>query len=90
MPTFQPPSADTLPATVAGIPGNGAAYLLLRHFKSRARGQSVLRIGGVYGTYEHPTQDEIEAASEVYLGGHTYEVSDAVGSALTAAGYTVT
>lgn len=88
-PTFHPPTADTLPPTVKGLPGNGAAYLLLRHFKSRARGRTVLKTAGVYATVDNPTQEQLDAATEVYLGGHVYTVSDAVATALAAAGYTV-
>lgn len=90
MPTFQPPYADTLPPTVPGIPGNDpAAYRLLRHFKNRAHGQTVLLLDGAYVTLEHPSQNQLDAATEVYLGGHVYEVSDGVAASLTAAGFTV-
>lgn len=90
-PIFQPPTADTLPPTVPGIPGNDpVAYRLLRHFKNRAHGQTVLKTAGVYRTVEHPSQDELDAASEVYLGGHIYTVSATTAAALEAAGYTTT
>lgn len=86
---FEPPYADTLPPTVKGLPGNGAAFLLLRHFKSRARGRSVLKTGGVYVTVDYPTEDEIDAADEAYIGGHVYVVDDETAAALEAAGYTL-
>lgn len=88
-PIFQPPYADTLPPTVKGLPGNGAAFMLLRHFKSRARGRSVLKVDGVYVTVDDPSQDQIDAATEAYIGGHVYTVTQSVADALTAAGYTV-
>lgn len=86
---FEPPYADTLPPTVKGLPGNGVAYRLLRHYKSRARGRSVLKLDGVYVTLDYPSEDQIDAASEAYIGGHVYVVSDEVAAALVAAGYTV-
>ena len=90
-PIFQPPYADTLPPTVPGIPGNDpAAYRLLRHYKNRAHGQTVLLVDGAYVTREHPSQDELDAATEVYLGGHIYEVSETVATALEAAGFETT
>ena len=54
------------------------------------RSLSVLKINGEYYEMQYPSQDEIELASEVYLGGHTYEVSSAEAADLTAAGYIVT
>lgn len=61
-----------------------------RHYKNRARGVTVLKIGGVYVDKSYPDANEIAAAEEVYLGGHVYPVSDEIAAALTAAGYTVT
>ena len=84
MAVFIPPVADLTPPVVAERhPGN----MLFRHYKSRACGKSVLRTGGVYRTVINPSQDQIAAASEVYLGGHVYEVDVATAAALTAAGY---
>lgn len=71
-------------------PVDPLAQRLMRHFKNRARGQSVLRIDGVYVTIETPTQAQVDSATEYYAGGHVYEVSAAVASALEAAGYTTT
>lgn len=86
MAVFVPPTADLLPPVVAHRdPGNA----LFRHYKNRAQGMSVLKIDGVYQTIVTPSQEQIDAASEVYLGGHFYEVSASVASALTAAGYSV-
>jgi hypothetical protein len=91
-PTFEPPTADLLPPTLPNRRAEGierAAFLLLRHFKSKARGVSVLKIGGTYVNKSYPSQDEIDSATEVYLGGHVYEVSSDVATALEAAGYEV-
>lgn len=92
MPIFNPPTADLTPP-VPAVPEPGVdprAMRLLRHYKSRACGRSVLKIGGVYQTIDTPTQEQINSATEVYLGGHVYTVSDATAAALTAAGYVVT
>ncbi len=53
------------------------------------RGLSVLKLNGVYETVDGPTTDQMAAASEVYLGGHVYYVTETVAAALTEAGYTV-
>jgi hypothetical protein len=50
---------------------------------------SVLKIDGEYVEIREPSQDEEALATEVYIGGHEYIVSDEVGAALTAAGYEV-
>lgn len=96
MPTFQPPVAfDNPPIYVNGqdyrYPARpfGPAQALMRHFGGQARGRSVLKIGGVYQTIDTPSTDQCASATEVYLGGHIYEVSDDVAIALDEAGYTV-
>lgn len=85
MATFIPPTADLTPPIQ--VEHRGPAFALFRHYKSRACGKSVLKIDGTYTTVVNPTVDQINAATEVYLGGHVYEVSDAVATALAAAGY---
>lgn len=91
MPTFQPPYADTVPPVLPkGSPEQDPlAYRLMRHYGPRARGRTVLRIGGTYGTYDEPSESLIDTATECYLGGHVYQISDDVAAALTAAGYAV-
>ena len=74
--------------TPTGLATDRLANRLLAHYKPRARGVSVLRIDGVYQSVQYPTQDQCDAASEVYLGGHVYSVSEAVAAALEAAGFT--
>lgn len=86
MATFIPPTADLVPPILPEPhPGNA----LFRHYKRRAQGQSVLKINGTYQTIVTPSQEQIDSATEVYLGGHVYEITAAVATALTAAGYTV-
>lgn len=92
MPTFQPPTADTVSPVYAGEPDpvrptHPLARRLFRHFKLRACGRTVLKIDGEYATYDNPLDTDVARASEVYLGGHVYSVSDDVAAALTAAGY---
>lgn len=92
MPTFEPPYVDTVPPVYVGgqdryRPVPALSQRLMRHFKSRARGRTVLLIDGVYATYDTPSQDTINVATEVYQGGHVYTVTDAQAAALTAAGY---
>jgi hypothetical protein len=51
------------------------------------RGISVLRIDGVYSSYRYPSLQEINTASEVYIGGHSYIIDESVKTLLTSAGY---
>lgn len=86
MPTFSPPVAYSRPPVLpVPHPGNR----LMRHFGAQAVGQTVYKSGGVWVTKQYPSQSELDAASEVYLGGHIYEVSDDQAVALVAAGFTV-
>jgi hypothetical protein len=55
----------------------------------RPKGVSVLKISGTYLTQEYPTDIQIAEATEVYMGGMAYIVSDAQAVALVAAGYQV-
>lgn len=87
MPTFVPPTADTVQNYRADA--DPVAKAFGRHFKLRACGKTVIKEDGVYRTKSYPTQAELEAADAYYLGGHIYEVSAAEATALTAAGFTV-
>lgn len=58
-------------------------------FGEVAREASVLRIAGTYVTVEGPTTQQLESASEVWLGGHVNVVSAGQAAALVLAGYTV-
>jgi len=75
-----------IPPTVSEGPIGGHR---LFYFYEMDRGESVLKIDGVYYQIRTPSQDEIDSATEVYLGGHEYPVSDAVAAELIAAGYEV-
>jgi hypothetical protein len=87
MPTFIPPIVRDVPPL--DVTAKGLAARLFRHYGPYPRGRSVLRIGGVYLTFDTPSQELIDTATEVYLGGHIYEVTAEVADALTLAGYTV-
>ena len=51
------------------------------------RGISVLRVDGVYSSFRYPSQTQTDEASEVYLGGHVYDIDDQTRTRLIAAGY---
>ena len=48
---------------------------------------AVLKIDGSYVTVEDPSTDQLDAATEVYMGGHVNEVDATTGAALVLAGY---
>lgn len=85
MPVFVPPTADTTPPIQ--VEHRGPALRLFRHYKNRACGRSVLKIDGTYATYDQPNANQVASATEVYLGGHVYEIDAATATALTTAGY---
>lgn len=86
MPTFEPPTY----ATNAGQPGH-PGHKLFRRYTWQA-GYSVLITDGVATPHPgvvSPTQDDIDAADDVFLGGHIYEVTSEQKTILETAGYTV-
>lgn len=85
MVVFQPPVAFTQPRVLPST--KGPARALWRRYSARPVGRTVLKINGTYGVYDTPTIDQVASASEVYQGGHVYEVDDATAAALTAAGF---
>lgn len=93
MPTFNPPTEDTVPPVYLSEPDRfypvpRLSRRLFRHYKNRARGVTVLKDGGTYTEVRSPSSDEIEAADAAYLGGHCNVVSTAEATLLQAAGYT--
>lgn len=48
---------------------------------------TLLKNGAFYVLVEGPADEDVALADVVYLSGHSYLVSDAEASALTAAGY---
>lgn len=61
----------------------------MAHVAPMPRGLWVLKVDGVYGTYDYPLDTLIASATEVYRGGTVNPVSDTTAAALEAAGYTV-
>ncbi len=87
-PTSYPPGTEARQP----VPVDRSTNRMFSHYNrtvGRARGRSVLRVGGVYSTVDTPDTNQVAAATEYYAGGHVYEVTSEVASALTAAGYTV-
>lgn len=85
MPTFTPPIVHDVPRVLPET--RGVPFLLMRHYSELPRGRTVVKVGGVYSTVDNPEQSLLDVATEVYLGGHIYTITDAVATALTAAGY---
>lgn len=50
-------------------------------------GQNLLVTGATYRLSQFPTDEELATADTAYLGGHIYNVTDAVASQLSAAGF---
>lgn len=78
---FRPPTVDEGPA----VPGSA----LMRFYKI-TQGITILDNSGVYSRVRYPIVDETTAATNVYMGGHEYVVSDATKAALIAGGVGVT
>lgn len=85
MPIFIPPIALDNPPVLPET--RGIARRLFRFYGPWPRGRSVIKVDGVYQTVDTPDQLTLATATEVYLGGHEYPVSQEVADALTAAGY---
>jgi len=78
---FRPPTVDEGPA----VPGSA----LMRFYKI-TQGVTILDSNGTYRAVRFPTIDETTAATNTYMGGHEYVVSDATKAALIAGGVGVT
>jgi len=85
MPIFEPPIVNDNPSVQ--LDTKGIKYRLFKFYGPYPRGRSVLKIDGTYRTVDFPDQITLASASEVYLGGHIYTVTQAVADALIAAGY---
>ena len=59
----------------------------LFQFYEQDRGVTVVRDGSEFYEVRYPSEDELRAASEYWLGGVTHTVSDETAALLTAAGY---
>jgi hypothetical protein len=76
---FAPPTVDQGPA--------GGHWLFWRY--NLKRGITVYKIGNTYYEEQYPSQDDLDQASVVYLGGHEHYVTSAQKADLESAGYTV-
>ena len=105
--TFTPPVVETVDWTKGvdtqwrnGTRVEVPTSKVWRHFTPGARGQTVVRIGGVYQTVTNVTQTLMSSADTiafpggsgpaVFLGGHETRVTAEIAVELVAAGYTVT
>jgi len=76
---FAPPTVEYGPA--------GGHWLFYRY--PLKHGITVYKVGNSWYEEEYPSQDDLNEASVVYLGGHEHYVTLAERNALIAAGYTV-
>jgi hypothetical protein len=76
---FAPPVLEYGPA--------GGHWLFYRY--TLKHGVTVYKVGNSWYEEEYPSQDDLETASVVYLGGHEYYITLSEKTALEAAGYTV-
>ena len=76
---FVPPVLEYGPA--------GGHWLFYRY--SLKHGVTVYKIGASWYEEEYPSQDDLDEASVVYLGGHEHYVTAAQKADLESAGYTV-
>jgi len=65
----------------------GGNWLFARY--TRKQGVTVYRLDGEFYEDRFPTQDDLDLADLVYLGGHEYYVTLTEKNALQSAGYTV-
>lgn len=90
MPVFMGPTVADVPRILPDT--RGPARRLMRHYSPLERGRSVVFVNGHYVTVDVPEQsllDTLVQGETYFLGGHEYEVSDAVAAALIADGYEV-
>ena len=76
---FIPPVLEYGPA--------GGNWLFYRY--KLKHGVTVYKIGASWYEEEYPSQDDLDEASVVYLGGHEHYVTSAQKADLESAGYTV-
>lgn len=77
MPSFSPPGS--LEQVLSPHPLFGRLRI--------ERGVSILKSGSTYTQVRGPSDEQMEAADVVYLGGYTYTISAGEAAALTSAGY---
>lgn len=75
----------TTPTVSEGPAGEGRLFGRYR----LVRGVTVLKIDGEYYEIRFPSAEEVAEADVAYIGGYSYEVSEAEKQQLEAAGYDV-
>jgi hypothetical protein len=75
----------TTPTVSDGPLGDGPLFERFR----LTRGVSVIKVDGEYYELRNPSSEEVAEAEAFYLGGITYDVTEAEKASLEAAGYTV-
>ena len=75
----------TTPTISEGPAGEGRLFSRYR----LVRGISVLKIDGEYYQLRNPSAEEVASAEVAYIGGYSYEVSEAEKTQLEAAGFDV-
>ena len=75
----------TTPTVSEGPAGTGRLFSRYR----LVRGISVLKVDGEYYQVRYPSAEEVAEAEIAYIGGYSYEVSEAEKQQLEAAGYHV-
>ena len=73
----------TTPTEEYGPAGGGRLFIRYK----LTRGLTLIRNLGVWSTTAFPTEDVLKEADMYYLGGHEYEISQAVYDQLVSAGY---
>ena len=78
---FSPPYVEETPDNARGV---------FRYLLKIRNGISISKANGVYFQDRYPSQDNIDTYEEFYAGGHKHSVSEAVKTAIIAAGVGVT
>lgn len=85
---FEPPTVNDVPTVLPDT--RGRARDLMKWYKPRARGRTVIKVNGAYETVDAASvPDLVNTADVVYLGGHIYTIDQDAAAELVAAGYTV-
>jgi hypothetical protein len=101
LPTFTPPTRSDWTFADGVGRRDPSARRFWSHYGAQPRGRSVLKIAGVWTTLDYPTTDQVNAATAIvntqgervpgaFIGGHEYDITDAVEAELIAAGYDTT
>jgi hypothetical protein len=59
----------------------------MRHYSLLHRGRSVVKLSGTWTTTDEPDSTGLTEGVDLFLGGHVYDITSAMATELTAAGY---